>query len=85
MPFRPNNCPLFIFVRLRLAGQLFGLLPKAQAEPPLRCGVQNPVHECLYRKVMQAADRTQNKITRMECNSLKFDGDQTFERSGVYR
>jgi len=85
MPFRPNNCTLFNFVGFLLAGQLFGLLPKAQADPPLGCGVQSPICVCLYREVMQAADRIHNKITRMECNSLEADDDQAFDRSGVYR
>lgn len=86
MPFRPNNCPLFIFfVGFWLAGQSFDLPRKAQADPPLGCSVQSPVHECLYRKVIQVADRIQNKITRMECNNLKVEEDQAFDRSYVYR
>jgi hypothetical protein len=64
---------------------LFGLLPKAQADPPLGCGVQSPVCVCLYRKVMQAADGLHNEIVRMECNSVKVDNDQAFDRSGNYR
>jgi hypothetical protein len=83
MPSRTNNCPLFIFVGFWLSGQLFGLLPKAQADLPLGCGIQSAIRVCLYRKVMQAAGRIQNKITRMECNSLKVDDDQAFYRLGV--
>ena len=80
-----DNCPLFNFGGFWLARQLFGLPPKAQADPPLGYGVQSPILVCLYRKVMQTADRIQNKITRMEFNSLKVDDDQAFYRSGVCR
>jgi hypothetical protein len=75
MSFRANNCPLFIFVGVWMAGQLFGLPAKAQADPPLECGVQNPVRDCLYRKF---------KIKSREWNvSLKVDDDQAFDRLGV--
>jgi hypothetical protein len=84
MPFRPNNCPLFIFfVGFWLAGQLFDFcFPRRK---PIRSVASRVPYVCLYPKVMQTADRTQNKISRMECNNLKVDDDHAFDRSGVCR